>query len=43
MKEALTILMLAMLIVPLLVGVRRLRRVLRASDRDSSPPSQGGD
>ncbi len=29
MKEALTLIMLAMLVLPLLIGVRRLRRVMR--------------
>ena len=29
MKQALTLIMLAMLVVPLLVGVRRVRRLLR--------------
>ena len=44
MKEALTILMLALLIVPLLIGVRRIRRLPRArNDQNPSPPSQGGD
>jgi len=34
MKEALTIIMLLLLIVPLLVGVRRIRRLPRPSDRE---------
>jgi len=35
MKEALTIVMLLLLIVPLLVGVRRIRRLPRPPDKDS--------
>ena len=34
MKEALTIVMLLLLIVPLLVGVRRIRRLPRPKDKD---------
>jgi hypothetical protein len=34
MKEALTVLMLVLLIGPLLIGVRRIRRVLRTSKPD---------
>ena len=34
MKEALTIIMLLLLIVPLLVGVRRIRRLPRPSDKE---------
>jgi hypothetical protein len=34
MKEALTIVMLLLLIVPLLVGVRRIRRLPRPSDKE---------
>ncbi|HEX8639853.1 MAG TPA: hypothetical protein VF704_01735 [Allosphingosinicella sp.] len=42
MKEALTLVMLAMLILPVLFGVRRLRRSIR--DRPPlSPPARGGD
>ena len=40
MKEALVLIMLALLIVPLLVGVRRIRRLPRPKDRDDGdlPP-----
>ena len=34
MKEALVLIMLALLIVPLLVGVRRIRRLPRPEERD---------
>ena len=40
MKEALTLVMLALLIVPLLVGVRRIRRLPRPRrEEDELPPS----
>lgn len=38
MKEALTLFMLAMLIVPLLVGVRRIRRLPREKGADPGAP-----
>jgi hypothetical protein len=34
MKEALTLFMLAMLVLPVLIGVRRLRRVMRRRPDD---------
>jgi hypothetical protein len=37
MKEALTILMLVLLIGPLLIGVRRMRRLPRADERRDEP------
>ena len=37
MNEALTLIMVAMLIVPLLIGVRRIRRALRAERRERDP------
>jgi hypothetical protein len=39
MKEALTLVMLALLILPLLAGVRRIRRLPRATDVDSRSQS----
>ena len=33
MKEALTLAMVAMLVLPVLIGIRRLRRALRERDR----------
>ena len=39
MKEALTLFMLAMLVLPVLVGVRRLRRL--PARRDGSDPPRG--
>ena len=39
MKEALVLVMLALLIVPLLVGVRRLRRLPRPPRDEGSPPA----
>jgi len=37
-KEALVLVMLALLIVPLLVAVRRIRRLPRPRDRDGGDP-----
>ena len=39
MKEALVLFMLALLIVPLLVGVRRIRRLPRPGPDEGKPPS----
>ncbi len=46
MKEALVLIMLALLIVPLLVGVRRIRRLprqgsVREDDQPGSHPGEG--
>ena len=38
MKEALVLIMLALLIVPLLVGVRRIRRLPRPKDPGGGDP-----
>ena len=38
MKEALVLIMLALLILPLLAGVRRLRRLPRPGERDEAQP-----
>lgn len=45
MKEALTLIMLALLIVPLLIGVRRIRRLPRgrAPGDDETPGSHPGE
>jgi len=37
MKQALTLIMLAMLIVPLLIGVRRIRRLPQAPSSAAAP------
>jgi hypothetical protein len=39
MKEALVLVMLALLIVPLLVGVRRIRRLPSPDEQAPPPPS----
>jgi len=39
MKDALTILMLVLLIGPLLIAVRRIRRIPRAVSRQVNPPA----
>lgn len=39
MKEALVIVMLVLLVAPLLIGVRRVRRVLRQGRSDAPPHS----
>ena len=39
MKEALTLFMVALLVLPVLIGVRRLRRVMR----DRAPPPSPAD
>jgi hypothetical protein len=45
MKEALVLIMLALLILPLLVGVRRIRRLPRDDShrRSDPPPSHSGE
>ncbi|HWT11330.1 MAG TPA: hypothetical protein VN231_01100 [Allosphingosinicella sp.] len=43
MKEALTLVMLALLVVPLLVGVRRLRRLPRPERPRASRDAVDGD
>jgi hypothetical protein len=44
MKEALVLIMLALLIVPLLVGVRRIRRLPReGSGREDQPGNHPGE
>ena len=40
MKEALVVIMLVLLIVPLLVGVRRIRRLPRSGPNEQNPPSE---
>jgi hypothetical protein len=39
MKEALTLFMVALLVLPVLIGVRRLRRVLRDQAPPADPPA----
>jgi hypothetical protein len=39
MKEALTLFMVALLVLPVLIGVRQLRRVMRDQVPPSSPPA----